>query len=348
MNPTGKDTEPKYKQILPRLMKHADSLEPGARLPTVRQLMKQYRVSQAAIERCLDELIRRGMVRRERSRGIFVEGYVPKTSVIGVYSNTLATEPTNRLVLEGIRSQAKTAKFHVADFGPLDLETHRKEFFEAINDMGFAGIIADLSTADRVQIEGDPELAAFLREHKLPLVTTSPLPAVEADSVTTNDFVAFRTLGDHLRASCTGPIFFLAHQGLPSLSRFYGLRAGLGRERTLHSELVARSEGGIAARLLGLKDQGWKGSVILGAPFDVPGEIQVLRDLPWAAGTGQELAVTLETNQSLPSGVRAHLLVKPSFALGQAAAALLIRRITRYRGEMMHRIVPVDVRLCGA
>ncbi|MHC4884764.1 MAG: GntR family transcriptional regulator, partial [Planctomycetota bacterium] len=65
--------EPKYRSVLTALIAAAETMEPGARFPSVRQLMKEYAVSQAAIERCLDEMFRQGLIRRERARGIFIE-----------------------------------------------------------------------------------------------------------------------------------------------------------------------------------------------------------------------------------------------------------------------------------
>ncbi|MBN1674163.1 MAG: GntR family transcriptional regulator [Kiritimatiellae bacterium] len=338
--------EPKYKSVLDKLARQAESKPPGTRLPTVRELMAQHRVSQAAIERCLDELVRRGLVRRERGRGLFVDGFEPKSKVIGLYTDEPFFAPlSSRLFLQGLREAAGGAGFHVADFGVKDYATGHREMLAAISETGLAGIIADLSTISVMNLEADRQLVDLLREMRLPLVTSRPIPGLQADSVIPDYFGAFRELGEHLKTRKAGPVIFLGHEGLPSLARLYGLRAGVGRDIPVHSEILDKYRKGAWQRVEELKQGKATGSLVIGVPPDEPGEAVSLRGIPWRAGSAHELAVVLECGQSLPERVSAHVVVKPSQEMGRVAAELLLRRLRGFRGDMCHEVVPNLVRL---
>lgn len=335
---------PKYEKVLEQLARVVEAQPAGTRLPSVRQLMADYSVSQAAIERCLDELVRRGQVRRERSRGLFVDGVQPKNNVIGVYTDSEVTPHSNALFVEGVRSAATRQGFRAADFGAHDRFTHHAELKDALQQGMFSGIIAALSTGGLMDIEEDEKLTGMLRENRVPLVTCLPVPAVRADTVTPDYFTAFEKVGRFLRERTRGPVLFLGHQGMINLARMHGLRAGLGADSECLSEMIDVHHGGVFARLHELKAKGWPGSVVLAVPPVQPGEAAELQDLPWRAGTGHELFVTLEETQRLPVGVAAHAVVKPTVKMGEAAASLLIRRLRGFRGEMCQEIVRHEIK----
>jgi len=339
---------PKYQRILAQLSRIIERKAPGTRLPTVRQLMAEYAVSQAAIERCLDELVRCGQVRRERCRGLYVDGVQPKTNVIGVYTDADAPSHSNSLFIDGVRAAAARLGFRAADFGPHDRFHDHAELRAALQHGLFSGIIAALSTGGLMNIENDQRLAKLLRENRVPLVSCLPVPAVRADSVTPDYFTVFEKVGRYLRRHAAGPVLFLGHQGILSLARTHGLRAGLGPGFDFRSELVESSHGGAYGRMRELKRKGWRGSLVLGVPPDQPGEVTALQGVPWRAGSGNELVVVLEATQKLPPDVSAHVVIRPSFRMGEAAAALIVRRLRGFRGEMCQTVIRHEVRMAGA
>lgn len=339
--------EPKYRRILVKLIQQVENLAPGDRLSTVRQLMEEHRVSQAAIERCLDEMVRQGLVRRERSRGIFVEGFVPQSRFFGVCTNDAAGRDAAALFLVGVRQAAEREGFHVADFGPVSIVESRSSIVGTMKDMGFAGLILDVSTRAAMHVEGDRELVEFLRALHIPLVVTRALPTIPADTVTADDFQAFRRLGQHLRQRVAGRVRFVGHLGLPTLSRLFGLQAGLGEGVEVEVDIRDSRTGGAHVRIKELKACAHAGSLVVGAPLADADAFEVFTGGPWAAGTGRELALMLEPEQHMPPGLVAHVVTKPTVRMGEEAARLLLRRITHPRIEPSHVIIPHDVHLVG-
>jgi DNA-binding LacI/PurR family transcriptional regulator len=243
-------------------------------------MMAEHKVSQAAIERCLDHLVRLGLVRRERGRGIFIDGVEPRSNVLGIYTDGEHNPIASALFLEGVRSTVESHGFHVADFGPLNTAGGQEKAFETMVEMGFAGIIiAALSSASFFDIESNRQIAALFRRHRLPIVTCRPFPAVEADSVMPDYYSAFQLLGAKIAELSEGPILFLGHQGMPSLARMYGVKAGLGSRTEMMVELIDASKGGGAYSRLGeLIAEDFKGSLILGVP---PPEAGIVSCLQW-------------------------------------------------------------------
>ncbi len=338
---------PKYQYVLDRLKKQVEKGRPGDRLPTVRGMMAEHQVSQAGIERCLDVLVRMGRVRRERGRGIFIDGVQPRSNVIGVYTDGEQNPLSSALFLDGVRKGAESEGFQVADFGPLYASQGQEKTFQTMVDMGFAGIlIAALSSANFFDFESNKHLATLLQNHRLPVVTSRPFPAVEADSVMPDYFAAFKRLGEHLRERIDSPVLFLGHQGIPTLARLSGLRAGLGSQVEIETEMLdGFKNGGAYGRVAELIEQNWKGTLVLGVPPRDAGVVTCLEGAPWADHEGCETAIILETNQGLAPDVSAHVLVKPSFRLGEAAAKQVIKRIRGYQVEMTHITVSHEVHL---
>ena len=335
---------PKYRGSIERLSAIVDGLNPGARLPSIRSLMANLGASQATLERCLDELEHSGRVRRERGRGVFVQGTKVGSKLIGVYTDGERSPYPNALFLEGVRSAAKDAGYHVADFGPKSEFESQQALLSAMCNMGFDGIIAALSTAGFLRIEEDRNLLSFINQLPVPIVTTRPFAAVFADSVTPDYYHAFHSLGRHLCGRAKEPVLFLGHQGLPSLARMCGLQAGLGDGGDFRFEILPGVDGAFV-RVAELKTQGWKGTLVIGVPPSEPGVVSVLDHSPWRADSEHQLAVTLEAGQELPDGVCAHVVRRPSRKLGEVAAGLLIRRIRSGTSPYRHEVVAHDLLL---
>lgn len=61
----------KYEQVYQDLCQRLAAMPPGNRLPTVRQLMTEYAISQATIDHAVDLLAERGLIVRKPGRGLF-------------------------------------------------------------------------------------------------------------------------------------------------------------------------------------------------------------------------------------------------------------------------------------
>ena len=209
---------PKYRQVFDLLIDKVNAGKSGERLPTVRAMMAEYKASQSAIERCLDELDRQGLIHRRRGSGIYIAGIPARSAVIGVYTDGEVAPHSNDLFLKGVRVTAENHGFQIADFGPKDKYQAQAEILATMENLGCAGIITALSTSNFFRLENESRLE-FFRNLAVPLVTCLPIPSVVADSVMPDYFSAFRDLGQLLLPTLKGPIKFLGHHGIPTLAR---------------------------------------------------------------------------------------------------------------------------------
>ena len=68
----GPDAPPLYRQLIRELRALCDSLGPGERFPSERELTEHYDVSRVTVQQALAALVRSGLLRREQGRGTFV------------------------------------------------------------------------------------------------------------------------------------------------------------------------------------------------------------------------------------------------------------------------------------
>lgn len=327
------------------MLRLVDKMAPGDRLPSVRNLKAQYNVSQSTIERSLDEMERKGLVRRRRGSGVYVEGWDASKNVICVFADIEISDPTNNLFLRGVRDVAEAKGFQVADFGPRNFFRIRREILPTLADKKFAGIITRNSGMDTFFLENDLYWKERLKVVGLPLVTCRPTPAVHVDSVTPDYFASFQKLGEHLLHNSEGPIYFLGNTTVPSFARLQGLEVGLEGKDRLRAEINHGNNRDFLAQLNEFKKRDVKGHLIIGVPLEDFGFYDVFQGTSWGRDPDQEFAMLLHDHQSLPEGVSAHVIVKPSFLMGEVSAKLMIRRIRGYKGEFIHETVQHTVRL---
>jgi DNA-binding LacI/PurR family transcriptional regulator len=262
--------------------------------------------------------------------------------VLGLIGNALHVPAGNALFLEGMREEAGAAGFRVAELGSAGLVSRDDAPFEMIADMNLAGLAINLSTADAMHIEGDPLLAERIRGLPLPLVLSRPLPAVTADSVTSDEFQAFRRMGEALTEQDCQAIHFLGHQGLPSLARLYGLEAGIGPDITLTSEILDRERKHLltaVTKCLRAKSRKMD-ALVIGAPPAAQKDLEAIAVQLQARKPIPRLAIVLEEGMGLPTGLTAMAAVRPSRRLGAMTAQLLIRRLTHPRTDLRHQVIP--------
>jgi DNA-binding LacI/PurR family transcriptional regulator len=308
--------------------------------------MSQYEVSQSVIERCLDEMVRQGLIERRPGSGVYVNDFQARTRVIGIYTGSDVAPHANVLFLEGVREAADRYGFQAADFGPRDIFDESDSIFSMVENMGLAGIIAEISTSGFFQL-GSAEVLQRLRGLNLPIVTCLPLSSVRADSVASDDFEVFRRLGAHFRTQVRGPIKFLGYQGIPSLARLKGFIVGLGSEERLEIELLSKAREKVFHRVRSLIRKKSKGNLVVAVPPDYVDDIACFRDTPFTADHPYDLVVVLDEGEHLPPELAAHVVLRQTKSLGAAAVELLMRRIRGYRGEMIHQVIPHRVTLAN-
>lgn len=339
---------PKYQKVLELLLRLVEQSKPGDRLPSIRSMMADYNVSQSPVERSLNELTRRGLVRRERGRGIFVEGSSPKSKMLGVYLDGEMLDHSTDLFLEGIRNWAEPRGFIAADFGPRNVFENQDEILASLGNMGFAGLIVYLSSTSFFHLESNEWLNLF-KKLDLPIVTCRPIPTVDADLVMPDYFTACQQLGTHLRLRNrhNDPIHFLGHLGTSSLIRLQGLRVGLGSDIQLETKLLDATKTNAYWEVRKRISDNWEGNLVIGVPPPEGGPIEALRGGPWRKGSKYELTVVLEKDNQVPPDIEAHIIRKPSYRLGEKVAETLIRRLHGYRGETTYEVVQQKVFLMG-
>ena len=69
-----KNTDETYNQLLTHLRGVIHDLRKGARIPSFRSLMKEFRCSQATVDRVLDVLTEEKLVERRPASGVYVTG----------------------------------------------------------------------------------------------------------------------------------------------------------------------------------------------------------------------------------------------------------------------------------
>lgn len=67
----------KSNDLLRQLEARLQGMSPGERFPPVRQLMREYRLSQSPVQEALDRLVAQGRLDREPGRGMYVRGEAP-------------------------------------------------------------------------------------------------------------------------------------------------------------------------------------------------------------------------------------------------------------------------------
>jgi hypothetical protein len=297
--------------------------------------MRRFQVSQAAIDRCFDELAWQGLVRREPGKGIFVDGYIPQNRLIGVCGNRLATDAINTSFFKGFMAAARAADFTAVDFGPTDGADLHQRILPHLETGGFAGLALNVSGITADEIAGSPTLLQSLSGSKIPKVLTHPIPAIWADSVGGDDFHAYRQMGEQL-VNPHLPVLFLGRPAPRVLARWQGLSAGIKPAGPI---LACFDPAEWKNRIEGDGATPWNGHLVMGC-VDPAFTLWLVHSRPRPAPAKTFLLVGDE-EPTPPSDARTRVWTCSATAMGARAAELLIRRIRRPRIPLLHEISPL-------
>lgn len=188
--------EPAVPDLVDALRQHSQTLAIGAKLPTVRELMKQHGVSQAIVQRAVAELEREGLLSAEVGRGTFVRRpaatseHSARSVVIlnherpGLRGEMIAARLHEQLVAAGNRSVLMTYS---------DL-AHAGEWLRAMPAVD-ACVLRPQSDPIPASI-----LAAIKSRCRAVVVEGTPVEHLDIDSVATDWLLAIETAVRHLRS----------------------------------------------------------------------------------------------------------------------------------------------------
>jgi LacI family transcriptional regulator len=216
--------------VLQELRVLARSKPEGTALPTVRQLIDQFEVSQSTLERCLRELEREGVLYRQARKGIFAgSGYRTITGRYGLVMphssrrmETLLARAVEK-ALAGEDRQLTTCSTHLNSAKELELLTE-------LEKQGADGIILypvpDAATHEPV----GRRLERYRTSVSLPLVILDHLPGAgpACGSVRFDYYAALREATELVIDKGYRDFAYVGHFDAESdLESFNGFRAGL-------------------------------------------------------------------------------------------------------------------------
>ncbi|NLX06004.1 MAG: substrate-binding domain-containing protein [Phycisphaerae bacterium] len=203
---TGRSSE----ALVADMRRRVRGLSAGDRLPTVRELMRDYRVGQTVIDKALTILRQEGLIESHVGRGTFVSG--ASRARAGVYcylvgrlgpDRPLGDYPVYTQVLEGMEQEASAGGRHVI-FSQYDPE--------AVSAGRLPAAMVDRSRVDGAVLvqERDREVRRVLASAHVPMVSAledgeDGIPAVVPDDVAIGRMVVEHLVGlGHRRIACIG------------------------------------------------------------------------------------------------------------------------------------------------
>ena len=193
---TPANPEPAVRDLVDALRQQSQTLAVGSKLPTVRDLMKQFGVGQAIVQRAVAELEREGLVSAEVGRGTFVR------------RPTATTEQGGRSVVilnherPGLRGEMIAARLHEQL-----VAAGNRSVLMTYSDLAHAGEwLRAMPAVDACVLrpQSDPIpaniLAAIKSRCRAVVVEGTPIEHLDIDSVATDWLLAIETAIRHLRS----------------------------------------------------------------------------------------------------------------------------------------------------
>lgn len=181
--------------IVVALRQQIELLGEGAKLPTVRALMREFSVGQAIIQQAVEALEAEGLVRAEVGRGTFVRK--PGRQTPGQWSVVILNH-----VRPGRRGEVIAARLHEQ----LLAAKHRSIIITYSDLEHAADLVRSLPSMDACVIRPQGDLlpanilASIQSKCRAIVVEGAPMEHVDVDSVVTDWLLAIETAIRHLRA----------------------------------------------------------------------------------------------------------------------------------------------------
>lgn len=189
--------DPTLETVINALRQQSQGLSDGSRLPTVRELMKQFGVGQGVIQRAISTLAREGLVSAEVGRGTFVRRQVPVPRATGERSVVILNHDH-----PGLRGERIAAAIHEQL-----LSAGTRSVVMTYRDLAHAADwLSAMPSVDAcvVRLHGDvlpAGILATLRARCRAIVVEGvPVEHVDVDSVATDWLLAIETAIRHLQS----------------------------------------------------------------------------------------------------------------------------------------------------
>ena len=348
---------PAFRRLKDQLLRVAADRAPGAKFPSVRELRRQFSLSQATVDKALFELETEGYIQREQGRGTFVRERAASAAVknelialvvpflnVSSFFMDIAHGVEDELFQRGYQMLLCASRLDAARGG-----IHIERFMA---DDNTRGVIYASSNAGTELVAGLNALAA---EKPLAILDVA-VPGVVADYVTTDDKSGAFEAVEHLIKSGHRKIAFLTAERSDATStlanRFDGYRAalkanGVSFDYTLVIKAVdceigygrnavreALAEGLDITALFCASDDLAVGALeaLFERGVDVPAEMSVV-------GFGE-----LDFNN--PYKLRLTTVAQPAEEMGRRAVALIDERIRGKRPMNNVKEIVLPARLC--
>jgi|GEM_PF-3380391 len=186
----------KYETVYPMLKKTIGALPPGSRLPPIRELMRQYDVSQITIDKALKLIRQDGVIESIPGKGTFTRGEItPATLRADEIPSIAILVPAFKSAFCNSASEAMNSQFADAGWQSRTISydiNHRLD--SSLGLAQFSGLVY-LPPRQTVNLE----TLEYLHSLNIPyLVANLPLLDVEVNSVCTDNFQGGRIAAEYL------------------------------------------------------------------------------------------------------------------------------------------------------
>ncbi len=201
--PAEEPSIPKYEQMTNQLRRRIESLPNGARLPSVRALMKRYSVSMQTVSVALKQLKAERLLTAKRGSGLYVSHERPKPFIV-LHRSQFSSRITDAIEQSVLKSVAEAGwNCLVSRYDNMQLV--EKDIFATPRASGH------IVKAELV----NPAYPRFQQicQQKVPIVTINSLPpGFELDYVASDDQQIFQLLIRHLQTLGHRSIGFLVNE----------------------------------------------------------------------------------------------------------------------------------------
>jgi len=186
--------ESKFKNVYSDLKNRISDLPPGQRLPTIREIMEEFKVSQVTVERALTLLSRDGLILRSSRKGTYVAETKKRTTSRKTFRIALAVPDYPSPVCDAFLPALKTRIKQIGELSKIIRFDWRDRILRAIPRNQFDGLILFPAAG-----KYDPSDLQRIKDFKIPVVVMSRIFSdIAVDCVSTDDDFGGALAAEHL------------------------------------------------------------------------------------------------------------------------------------------------------